>query len=112
MAKKTLPLREPYWLSGGRLKFEAFDSTFVRIECSDGTCGWGEGCPWGHTYLPAFGGGTRAAMELLAPALIDDYAEGEGARNQNGKIRLADKPGLGVMPPREWLGEAYAVHQR
>ncbi len=68
--KKDLPLREPYWLSGGRLKFESLDSTILRIECSDGTTGWGEGCPWGHTYLPAFGGGIRAALELLAPILI------------------------------------------
>ena len=68
--QRDLPLREPYWLSGGRLKFESLDSTFVRIECSDGTVGWGEGCPWGNTYLPAFGGGIRAAMELLAPVLI------------------------------------------
>lgn len=70
--QKNLPLREPYWLSGGRLKFEALDSTIVRIECSDGTTGWGEGCPWGHTYLPAFGGGIRAALALLAPAVIGE----------------------------------------
>jgi len=68
--QKTLPLREPYWLSGGRLKFEALDSTFVRVVCNDGTWGWGEGCPWGNTYLPAFGGGIRAALELLAPTLV------------------------------------------
>lgn len=70
--QKTLPLKEPYWLSGGRLKFESLDSTFVRVECNDGTVGWGEGCPWGNTYLPAFGGGTRAAFELLAPVLIGE----------------------------------------
>ena len=28
----TMPLSEPYWLSGGRLKFEQLDSTFVRID--------------------------------------------------------------------------------
>ena len=68
--RKTLPLAKPYWLSGGRLKFEALDSTFVRIDTDDGLSGWGEGCPWGHTYLPAFGGGLRAGLELLAPALM------------------------------------------
>ncbi|MBT6203410.1 MAG: mandelate racemase, partial [Rhodospirillaceae bacterium] len=26
-----LPLSKPYWLSGGRLKFERLDSTIVRI---------------------------------------------------------------------------------
>lgn len=68
--RKTLPLAKPYWLSGGRLKFEALDSTFVRVETDQGHSGWGEGCPWGHTYLPAFGGGIRAALEILAPALL------------------------------------------
>ena len=52
----ALPLSRPYRLSGGRLKFEALDSTFVRVETDDGLAGWGEGCPWGHTYLPAHGG--------------------------------------------------------
>ncbi len=65
-----LPLNEPYWLSGGRLKFERLDSTLVRIDTDDGLGGWGEGCPWGHTYLPAHGPGVRAALEILAPALI------------------------------------------
>jgi len=66
----TLPLSEPYWLSGGRLKFEALDSTFLRIDTDEGISGWGEGCPWGHTYLPAHGPGVRAGIETVAPALL------------------------------------------
>lgn len=66
----NLPLSKPYWLSGGRLKFETIDSTFVRIDTDEGLSGWGEGCPWGHTYLPAHGPGLRSAVELLAPALL------------------------------------------
>ena len=27
-----LPLEYPYWLSGGRLKFECLDATLVKIE--------------------------------------------------------------------------------
>ena len=65
-----LPLTKPYWLSGGRLKFEQLDSTFVRIDTDEGISGWGEGCPWGHTYLPAHGPGLRATLEILAPPLI------------------------------------------
>ena len=65
-----LPLTKPYWLSGGRLKFERLDSTFVKIDTDDGLSGWGEGCPWGHTYLPAYGEGIRAALTILAPAII------------------------------------------
>ena len=51
--QKTLPLTKPYRLSGGRLLFEELDSTFVKIETNNGYIGWAEGCPWGHTYLPA-----------------------------------------------------------
>ncbi len=43
---------------------------FVKISTDAGITGWGEGCPWGHTYLPAHGPGLRAGIETLAPALI------------------------------------------
>ncbi|KHD07075.1 mandelate racemase [Candidatus Thiomargarita nelsonii] len=65
-----LPLDKPYWLSGGRLKFEKLDSTIVSIETDEGITGWGEACPWGVTYLPAFAGGIRAGIAELAPAII------------------------------------------
>ncbi len=68
--KVPLPLTEPYYLSGGRLKFEELDSTFVCIDTDENVSGWGEGCPWGHTYLPAHGPGIRAGIETLAPFLI------------------------------------------
>ncbi|WP_424988310.1 mandelate racemase/muconate lactonizing enzyme family protein [Microbulbifer sp. S227A] len=61
-----LPLAQPYWLSGGRLKFETLDSTFVRVDTDAGITGWGEGCPWGHTYLPAHGPGIRAGIGTMA----------------------------------------------
>ncbi|NND01258.1 MAG: mandelate racemase/muconate lactonizing enzyme family protein [Acidimicrobiia bacterium] len=64
-----LPLQHPYRLSGGRLLFEALDSTFVRVDTDAGISGWGEGCPWGSTYLPAFPGGIRAAIAELAPVV-------------------------------------------
>ena len=31
-----LPLEHPYWLSGGRLKFEVLDATLVKIETDNG----------------------------------------------------------------------------
>ena len=65
-----LPLTKPYWLSGGRLKFERLDSTFVRLDTDEGISGWGEGCPWGTTYLPAHGPGIRAGIQTLAPAIL------------------------------------------
>lgn len=66
----TLPLTKPYWLSGGRLKLSELDSTFVRVDTDEGVSGWGEGCPWGNTYLPAHGPGIRAGLEILAPVLL------------------------------------------
>ena len=65
-----LPLTKPYFLSGGRLRFDGLDSTFVKLETDEGLIGWGEGCPWGHTYLPAHGPGIRAGLETLAPAIL------------------------------------------
>ena len=65
-----LPLEHPYWLSGGRLKFETLDATFVKLETDEGLVGWGEGTPWGHTYVPAHGPGIRAGIETMAPFII------------------------------------------
>jgi len=62
-----LPLEHPYWLSGGRLKFEVLDATLVKVETDAGITGWGEGTPWGHTYVPAHGPGIRAGIETMAP---------------------------------------------
>ena len=68
--QKDLPLSHPYYLSGGRLKFEVLDATFVKIETDQGLTGWGEGTPWGHTYVPAHGPGIRAGIETMARFVI------------------------------------------
>ncbi len=65
-----LPLEHPYWLSGGRLKFEVLDATLVKLETDAGINGWGEGTPWGHTYVPAHGPGIRAGIETMAPFIL------------------------------------------
>ncbi len=80
-----LPLHKPYYLSGGRLRFDGLDSTIVRIDTDAGIHGWGEGCPWGVTYLPAFGKGIRAGIEELAPHLI-----GKDPRQLDGINRTLD----------------------
>lgn len=38
-----LPLHKPYFLSGGRLRFERLDSTLVKIDTDQGISGWGCG---------------------------------------------------------------------
>ncbi len=65
-----LPLEHPYWLSGGRLKFEVLDATLVKIDTDAGLSGWGEGTPWGHTYVPAHGPGIRAGIKTMAPFVL------------------------------------------
>ncbi|ART70789.1 mandelate racemase [Mycobacterium dioxanotrophicus] len=58
-----------YHLSRGRT-YETFDASIVRVTADDGTVGWGESTPFGSTYVAAHAGGTRAAIELLAPMLL------------------------------------------
>ena len=58
-----------YKMSGGR-EVTSLPSTLVRVQGDSGVVGWGEVCPLGSTYLPAHAGGARAALALLAPALI------------------------------------------
>ena len=57
-----------YVMSGGR-EISTLASTLVRVT-ADGVTGWGEACPLGSTYLPAHAEGARAALGLLAPAVI------------------------------------------
>ncbi len=58
-----------YVMSGGRV-IRALPSTVVKVTAGDGIVGWGEVCPLGQTYLPAFAGGACAALRELAPALL------------------------------------------
>ncbi|MHC1559611.1 mandelate racemase/muconate lactonizing enzyme family protein [Actinomycetospora sp. C-140] len=58
-----------YHLSGGRT-YASFEASIVRVTCDDGTEGWGESTPFGSTYIAAHPAGTRAALGLLAPALL------------------------------------------
>ncbi|HET6519790.1 MAG TPA: cis-3-hydroxy-L-proline dehydratase [Geminicoccaceae bacterium] len=66
-----LPLHEgSYNWSGGR-SVRVFDSTIVKVETdADGVVGWGEVCPLGPFYLPAYAEGARAGIRELAPHLL------------------------------------------
>jgi L-alanine-DL-glutamate epimerase-like enolase superfamily enzyme len=64
-----LPLVEgSFHFSGGVL--DAFDSTVVRIETDQGVAGWGEVCPLGPAYLPAYAAGARTGIAHLAPHVL------------------------------------------
>ncbi len=65
-----LPLREgSYKWSGGK-SVTVFDSTIVGVETDTGLIGYGEVCPLGPFYLPAYAEGVRAGMREIGPHLI------------------------------------------
>jgi L-alanine-DL-glutamate epimerase-like enolase superfamily enzyme len=65
-----LPLAEgSYNWSGGK-SVQVFDSTVVRVDTDAGLIGWGEACPLGPAYLPAYARGVRAGLAELAPHLL------------------------------------------
>src|SRR5438046_9780336 len=65
-----LPLHEgSYKWSGGK-SVAVFDSTVVAIETDAGITGYGEVCPLGPAYLPAYAAGARTGIAELAPQLI------------------------------------------
>ena len=65
-----LPLKEgSYNWSGGK-SVSVFDSTVVEVETDAGVTGWGEVCPLGPFYLPAYAAGVRSGIVELGPHLI------------------------------------------
>jgi L-alanine-DL-glutamate epimerase-like enolase superfamily enzyme len=85
-----LPLVEGrYSWSDGKF-VEVFDSTVVELVTDDGLAGYGEVCPLGPFYLPAFGPGARVGIAELAPALLGQDPSALGPIN-----RLMDRALLG-----------------
>jgi len=85
-----LPLVEGrYSWSEGKF-VEVFDSTVVELLTDDGQAGYGEVCPLGPFYLPAFGAGARAGIAELSDTLIGQDPTAIGPINQ-----LMDKALLG-----------------
>jgi len=77
-----------YVMSSGRV-VNRLPSTVVRITTRDGAQGFGEVCPLGSTYLPAFGEGARVALREMAPAIIgaDVTNLAEVHRRMNGRLQ-------------------------
>ncbi len=65
-----LPLVEgTYKWSGGK-SVSVFDSAIVGVETDSGLIGYGEVCPLGPFYLPAYAEGVRAGLRELGPHLM------------------------------------------
>jgi len=70
--KVDLPLKEgSYKWSGGK-SVSVFDSTIVGVETDIGVIGYGETCPLGPYYLPAYATGVRAGVAELGPHLLGE----------------------------------------
>ncbi len=65
-----LPLKEGRysWSNGNHV--EVFDSTVVEVETDAGITGYGECCPLGSAYLPAYALGVRSGLAELAPKVL------------------------------------------
>ncbi|HLK61532.1 MAG TPA: cis-3-hydroxy-L-proline dehydratase [Chthonomonadaceae bacterium] len=80
-----LPLHEgSYKWSGGK-SVTVFDSTIVGVETDTGLVGYGEVCPLGPFYLPAYAEGVRTGLRELGPHLI-----GQDSRELGKLNRLMD----------------------
>ena len=67
-----LPLHEGNYSWSEGKSVDVFDTTVVQIETDAGITGFGEVCPLGPVYLPAYAAGARAGIAELAPSLIGD----------------------------------------
>src|SRR5829696_3253391 len=67
-----LPLHETTYKWSGGKSVTVFDSTIVGVEADTGLIGYGEVCPLGPFYLPAYAEGVRAGLRELGPHLIGE----------------------------------------
>ncbi|HEV7928040.1 MAG TPA: cis-3-hydroxy-L-proline dehydratase [Verrucomicrobiae bacterium] len=65
-----LPLHETTYKWSGGKSVTIFDSTIVGVETDTGLVGYGEVCPLGPFYLPAYADGVRAGLRELGPHLL------------------------------------------
>jgi len=88
----ALPLHEgSYKWSGGK-SVSVFDSTVVEVETDGGLTGWGEVCPLGPFYLPAYGPGARAGIAELGPHLMGFDPRELGRLNRRMDAALKGHP--------------------
>ena len=67
-----LPLHETSYKWSGGKSVTVFDSTIVQVDTDAGITGYGEVCPLGPFYLPAYADGVRAGLKELGPHLIGE----------------------------------------
>src|SRR3954465_15907913 len=65
-----LPLHETTYKWSGGKSVTVFDSTIVAVETDNHLVGYGEVCPLGPFYLPAYAEGVRTGLRELGPHLL------------------------------------------
>jgi cis-L-3-hydroxyproline dehydratase len=68
--RTELPLHEGRYSWSNDNSVDVFDSTVVAVDTDARVTGWGEVCPLGPAYLPAYAEGARAGIRELGPALV------------------------------------------
>jgi cis-L-3-hydroxyproline dehydratase len=87
-----LPLHEGRYSWSGGKSVSVFDSTIVGIETDTGVVGYGEVCPLGPFYLPAYADGVRAGLKELAPHVIGEDPRELARVNQRMDAALKGHP--------------------
>jgi L-alanine-DL-glutamate epimerase-like enolase superfamily enzyme len=87
-----LPLHEGSYKWSGGNAVSVFDSTVVAVDTDAGPTGWGEICPLGPAYLPAYAAGARAGIGELAPHLIGADPLALGVLNERMDAAMRGHP--------------------
>jgi L-alanine-DL-glutamate epimerase-like enolase superfamily enzyme len=87
-----LPLHEGSYKWSGGNQVAVFDSTVVEVETDEGITGWGEVCPLGPAYLPAYARGARTGIAEIAPQLIGSDPRALGLLNERMDAAMRGHP--------------------
>jgi len=87
-----LPLHETTYKWSGGKSVTVFDSTIVGVETDAGLTGYGEVCPLGPFYLPAYAEGVRAGLRELGPHLLGEDPRQLGKLNRKMDAALKGHP--------------------
>lgn len=87
-----LPLHEGSYKWSGGNAVAVFDSTVVAVDTDAGITGWGEVCPLGPAYLPAYAAGARAGIAELAPQLLGFDPTALGTLNERMDAAMRGHP--------------------
>ncbi|MDQ7249546.1 cis-3-hydroxy-L-proline dehydratase [Dongia sedimenti] len=87
-----LPLHEGTYRWSGGNSVAVFDSTVVAVETDAGITGYGEVCPLGPAYLPAYAEGARTGIREIGPKLLGLDPRDLGVLNRRMDAALRGHP--------------------